>query len=785
MYLRLLKGSLRKKKGQSIALAILFCISLALLVTSTRIFDVSTSQVKAFISKSNIASLILWKGYKAEDNDIICKFAAGKDYINNVNLQDVLSVNGNAMSFGTNETVLPSSLSVFLTDYDNKDNLVFISDTDSKITLEPGEIAIPTYIADLTGTGIGDTVTINVGGEKKRFIVRAIFKDALFGSEYISTKRFLLNSSDLSLLLIGQTQRHNTMVSFSLTDDSKTAQLISDYSATGLKEDFTIDKSLLGQIYLASNGMIAAVFLIAAIFISLICLILQGYSVITTLQSEYEQIALMKATGFGLGKIKKIYLVKYCFVGFVGLVCGLCLGQLLFSLMARNFVRNIVIFNHWQIFIITMICSVFMWVLFVSLAYLQMDRIQRFTPVELAYMQQSECKKVVLPVKLYCGNKKSYIALAINSMANKPIMYLKYTITLILCFTFILVLNNLKMTLQSNELINYLGLTVGDIYTDISVGSHSRADLIKLVDGYNKCLAENGEKVTLGIDYYKYDTRIITKAGLSPEITALKSSSSTQTFRFIGGTAPVAENEIAMTTVLMKRYQKKIGDTITLEIDGVPKEYRITASNQALYNMGELILLPDRFEITGDHVSYQVIAYVSPEIENKSSYIAYLQNKYKFLQGATANQVISRMTGNMAEQIGLAINLLIFIMFLFLCLVVLLFTRLICFGETNSVRALKAIGVNSSFLLSYQSIRIGTVVLFSLAASCLLSVTIGRSLVTSVFVITGLARFNLIIYWFNTILYLPLAFALVTMCLSISVHIFDNKSNQTLSGRSL
>lgn len=785
MYLRLLKGNLRKKKGQSVALAILFSISLALLITSIQIFNVSTLQVKAFIDKSNIASLILWKSYKADDENIIYKFAAEKNYIKNVNLQDVLSINGDAMQFGSNGALLPSSLSVFLTDYDNKNNLVYSSDTNSKITLKPGEIAIPAYISEAAGTGIGDTVTIAVGGQKQKFTVRAIFKDALFGSEYISTKRVLLNSSDLSLLLSGHTQQRSTMVSFNLTDDSKAAQLISDYVTAGLKESFSIDKNLLGQIYSASNGMIAAVFLIAAIFISLICLIMQRYSVITTLQGEYGQIALMKATGFGLGKIKKVYLVKYCFVGVIGLLCGLCLGQLLFSVMTRNFVENIVIFHHWQIFIVTMMCSGFMWILFVFLAYLQMNRMKRFTPVELAYMQQSERKSASFPVKLYCGNAKPYVALAVNDIVNKPKMYLKYTITLILCFTFILVLNNLKMTLQSNELINYFGLTVGDIYTDISVKDHVRTDLVKLVDDYNKRLAENGEKATLGIDYYKYDTQIITKDGLSSEITALKSSSSTKTFRFVEGTAPIAENEIALTTVLMKRYQKKIGDTITLEIDGVPKEYKITASNQALFNMGELILLPDRFKITGNNVGCQVIAYVSPEKESKSAYIAYLQNKYAFLQGATANQLISRMTGNMVEQIALAIDLLIFIMFVFLCLVVLLFTRLICFGQTNSIRTLKAIGLNNSFLLSYQSIQTGAVVLFSLAASCLLSVTLGRSMAASVFIITGLAKFDLITHWLSTLFYLPLAFALVTMCLSVMVYISDNKSNQALMRRSL
>lgn len=775
MYLRILRGNLRKKKGQSISLAILFCISLALLITSVRIYNVSTSQIDAFVSKSKIASLMLWKGYTDGDEELIEKFAAEKDYISSVNTQDVLLVNGDTLQFGSDKTALPSSLSVFLTDYDLANNLVFASDTDSKIILEPNSIAIPVYLSDLTGAAIGDTVAITNGKQKLEFTVQYIFKDALFGSEYISTKRVLLNHSDLFRLINGQTGKHNTIVSFNLVDDSKIAQLLSDYSATGLDQQFSIDKNLLSQIYLASNGMIAVVFLIAAVFISLICFIVQRYSVITTLQYEYKQIALMKAIGIGLKYIKRIYLVKYCFIGLIGLLGGLCLGQLLFSVMTPGIAKSIVIVNPWQSYAITVMCSVFTWTMFAALAYIQMNRIKRFTPIELANLQHSERKSIHFIIKLHRGNAKPCFALAINDIVNKPKTYLKYTIALSLCFSLVLVLNNLKMTIQSHDFINYFGLTVGDIYTDISVDNHNRANLIKLVDDYNELLLENGEKVTLGIDFYKDDTRIIDMSQISSEITALKSSSSTKTFRFIEGTAPLSENEIALTTVLMKRYQKEVGDIITLEIDGIPKEYRITASYQALFNMGEIILLPDLFEVTGENVSYQVIAYVSPMKERASAYITYLQNKYEFLRGATADQIISRMTGNMVEQIAFAINLLIIIMFIFLCLIALLFTSLICFGEAYFVRTIKAMGINKSFLLSYQCIRVGAVILCSLLVSVLLSVTVGRNIASSAFAVTGLAKFELIIYWSYTFIYLPFAFALATMCLSAIVHISDNK----------
>lgn len=779
LYVRLLRGNLQKKKGQSFALAILLCISLALLIASVQIYNISTSQITSFVSKSNIASLIIWKGYVEGDEIKIDQLATEKDYINSVDMQDVLSVNGDAVQFGPNEISFPASLSIVLTDYDNTNNLVFPSDTSSKIVLEPGEIAIPIFISELTGTSIGDTVILTVGEQKYSFIVQAIFKDALFGSEYISTKRVLLNTSNLSTLIDEQSELHNTIVSFYLADDSQISQLISDYSRAELGQQFSIDKNLLEQIYLASNGIIAAIFLIAAIFISLICLFIQRYSIVTTLQNEYEQIALMKATGFGLSQIKRVYMVKYSFVGLVGMICGMSLGRLLSVAMTQDFANSIVIVNQWQGAAIVTVCSVGMLLLFIVLADLQMNRMKRFTPVELASMQHSQRKSTRFPVKLYQGNANPCFGLAVNDIINKPKSYVKYVITLVFCFSLVLVLSNLKTTIQSNEFINYFGLTVGDIYTDISVDNHIRADLVELVRNYNDTLADNGEDVTLGIDFYK-DARIIDSSGISSEITALKSSSSSGTFRFINGTAPIADNEVALTTVLLNRYDKSVGDTIILEIDGIPKEYVISASNQALYNMGEIILLPDMFEIVGEKVSYQVIAYVSATLEDVPSYIKHLQNQYDFLGGATSDQIISRMTGNMIEQIGLAIDILIIIMLIFLCLIALLFTSLICIGEASSVQILQSFGIHKSFLLFYQGIRNGAVVLVSLIMGCFLSVTVGRSLIRSVFAITGLAKFDLIIDFMNTFVYLPIVFAVVIMCLSILVHISDNKKQMKI-----
>jgi len=778
MFIKILKGDIKKKKGQSLAIVALLCLSLSLLIASVQLIYSSSVQISDFMSQSKIASVIIWKTYNKNDNEKILELSTNTDFIDSVTILDALSVKSDDIHVGADANNIPTSLSLFLSTYDNENNLVFDMNDNSNLALGEGEIAIPLYLSKLTNINIGDLVEIHVGGNAYSFIVKDIFKDVLFGNEYISTKRILLNNTDLKELLgVSSENQHSSFVSFSLNTGGSTAKLISEYNNAGLEQQFSIDKDLLMQIYQSSNGMIAAIFLLAALFISLICFIIQRYSIQSTLQNEYPQIALMKATGFRLSQIRSIYVVKYTAIGFLGSLFGLLLGLALSFVATKDYLSYIVVTRQWNPILLSVLCACLVWLIFFLVAYLYMNKIKRYSPVEMANSRQTEIKRPLFPIRLYQSKSVDpRVGIAINDIVNQPKSYIKFVATLAICSTLVISAYNLKTTIQSNELINYFGLTVGDIYTNISVENHERTALIKHVDSLSQELAEKNESVTLGIDFY-LDAYILDDTGSSSSITALKSALLTEQFKFIEGTAPTEKNEIALTTVLMNRYQKKVGDTIVLEIEGERQEFVITASNQALYNMGEIILLPNSYEIISDRISYQVIAFVGTKIVDSAQYINYLQSEYDFLQGATADQIISAMTGSMVDQIAMSVDLLLFIILFFICLVTALFIKLICMRDIDKMKSLRVVGLNNSYLLSYQTIRVSIVIVLSLIIGCILSVTLGRELVSFIFAMTGLAKFDLVFDFLNTFIILPLAFFIVTTVVSVIVHKSDNNRN--------
>ncbi|MGI5173374.1 hypothetical protein H0R92_07200 [Treponema sp. OMZ 840] len=198
---------------------------------------------------------------------------------------------------------------------------------------------------------------------------------------------------------------------------------------------------------------------------------------------------------------------------------------------------------------------------------------------------------------------------------------------------------------------------------------------------------------------------------------------------------------------------------------------------------GELILLPDNFEVKDKRVSYEVIAFVSDKNLDKTSYIAFLQNRYPFLSGLTAQERIHRMTGGMTAQIAAALDVLIITMFVLVCVLTILFTELICIGEGSSFALLRIIGFDCKRLFAYQSVCTALIILPAAAAASCICAGTGSALTASLFTFTGLARFELIVSGLHTFMYFPFLFTLTVFAVSGAVYGLHNKINLKARGR--
>jgi len=262
---------------------------------------------------------------------------------------------------------------------------------------------------------------------------------------------------------------------------------------------------------------------------------------------------------------------------------------------------------------------------------------------------------------------------------------------------------------------------------------------------------------------FNYTARVIDSNGTSSPITIKKSSKTTKNFKFFAGSPPIAENEIALTNVLATRYSKDIGDTIVLDINGKVDEYIVAGINQAAYNMGELMLLPDNYQVE-DVYGLQFIAFV--DSEDKETAILELQTKYPFLQGMTKSEVIRGLTGKMIDQISMASNVLIVFILLFAAIMATFFTKMLCVKDSSTLKELHTIGADCSYLFRCQLLKFIIIITTATLFGVICAIPVGRNIVKNLFSFTGLAEFTLTVNPINTFVLLPAIFLIIVLLVS-------------------
>lgn len=761
MIRKLILGELKKKKTQTIAMILMLGFTLSFLLVSILLIYSSTGLIKDFVNMSNMHSVLIWKNYEKEDNEKLNRLKKDISYVDNVKNYDVVSVESNHITFN-NEKKVPDSISCFLIPFDDEYNKIYSIYKNEDIILSMGEIAVPVYLAKGLGLGINDRMSIDINNRSFDFTVKYIFKDALFGSEYISTKRLVIGESDMmNILTVCQPENHCSFIGVNLNEGDKTSALISAFTEYDIPIIFSLDRNLIMQIYGASNGTIAVLFLVVALFIGIILFLVQRYSIHTTVEDEYLYIGMMKAIGFRNKQIISIYVNKYMFIN----ICGLCLGAGLGAVCSRLFLGNyfqMIVVESWlKTAAVACVCIVFTGTGYMAVSWLYLRRIRGLSPIEIKKGGETRNNMPCLHLSFRNASQfRALLVLAINDLIQNFRHFIKITATLMLCFALLVSVGNLKNTIAGDGFLKYFGLTVGDLYCDLQIEDHQTDKIKEKVAQLNEELKNNHEKAVLGIDFYA-DSRIVDSSGVSSTITALKSAASTEEFRYIRGSAPKAEYEIGLTNVLAQRYGLDIGDRITMEVEGRAGEYKITAVNQALYNMGEIILLSDNYQIKSERITCQVIAFI--DARDKNAEIAHLQNKYEYMRGLTAREVIDKFTGNMIEQIIFAIDVLMLFVFLFAAIVLILFNKMLCFKDSFALRQLYDIGADNYFLFCYQLIKVTVLILMSVLSGTLCAVSLGRLAVVKLFSITGLARFILVTEPFQSFVILPFNFLILTI----------------------
>lgn len=170
------------------------------------------------------------------------------------------------------------------------------------------EIALTPRAAELIGAEIGDTVSLNVGGEEKEYMITALFSTfnqmGEFGRLHEDVKTNMYESIASMAIQINFTDH---------PDDSEIARRIDTLKEIFGSEEFYTGDEFVDICTGASDTMrtVEYMLLIITVIITALVTVLMERTFIT---KEKSEIALMKAVGFGNGKIIAQHTLRFCFV---------------------------------------------------------------------------------------------------------------------------------------------------------------------------------------------------------------------------------------------------------------------------------------------------------------------------------------------------------------------------------------------------------------------------------------------------------------------------------------
>ena len=313
-----------------------------------------------------------------------------------------------------------------------------------------------------------------------------------------------------------------------------------------------------------------------------------------TIQGEYREIGVMKAIGIKNSRIRKLYIVKYCVMAFVGGVTGFALSIPFGNMLIASVSAKMVLGNdngHG----INAIGIVLVMVLMVWVAYLCTGNVKKLTPVDaIRSGQTGERYRKKSGYRLGRSHVRASFYMAVNDVLSAPKRYLTIWLAFFLCSVIMLGMVLVSSTMKSKNLITCFGKE-SDIYiTDPKMMKPVLLDKDQepvLQENY-RAIADELEAAGMPVDkvsmevWYKYACEANGK--LYSVLFQQNTETHTTDYTYEKGTPPQNAYEIAITPMIADQLGVDIGDTVTIDFGTEKRDCVVTALFQTMNQLGKV-----------------------------------------------------------------------------------------------------------------------------------------------------------------------------------------------------
>ena len=733
MYLRILKKDLKRKRAMNVILLVFIILASMFMSSGVSNIITVTTALDSYFEMADVPDYWAMSENKSSDKDI-CRTLENASAIDEFRIEEFVRMSQSNIT-RVGEPLDDSNVNQILVLQSDRDmGMNYFLDDESILKSVPkGEIYVARYIEENMGLKVGDKIIVEIEGVSREFTFAGSFRDAVCGTELIGIKRFIINGKEFDEYMSGETIKNvygGKCLYIHTANLDKTLSQIADIS-----DSFTFagDTDMLGKAYIF-DMIITGLILVVSLILIIISFAVLRFTIAFTLSEEFREIGVMKAIGIRNIKIRGLYLTKYFAISVVGAAIGLVFSYP-FGNMLMSLSTNSIIINERNTIFVNVICAVLVAAIILLFCLGCTDRVSKMSPIDAVRNGQTGerfRKKGVM--SLGRSRLGTTAFLAANDIVSSPKRYTVIIFTFFLCMSLLIILSNATASLKSGKLLKYFGEADCHAVTDIgdeaikfmTEDGHEKVE--KYLEDMEQTLAENGMPAECMTEYFIY-TKI--SYGEYESKTAILQGTGTtmDMYEYLEGTPPQNSGEIAVTTLLAKKLDADIGDTVIVSYPtGETTEFIITALYQSMVNQGISARVHTDCDINYTAASgspgTQIKFTDAPDDKEVLRRIEKIKELYpKFSSVKTAGETVSDTTG-VGGAIDAVKKMSAVLTVILVALITVLMERSFIAKEQAEIALMKAIGMRNAKIYGQHTLRF----FISAAAAVLLAELLGMSL---------------------------------------------------------
>ncbi|MDK2808431.1 MAG: putative transport system permease protein [Clostridiales bacterium] len=556
MYLKILQNDWKRAKLVSIITILFVAISTTLVSLAAIVMVELSGAIDRLMLQAKTPHFM--QMHEGEiDGEALSSFAIKQGNVSAYQVVPFLNMDGSEIWIGEHSLASSSQDNGFCTQNEAFDYL--LDQKGEAIVPKKGELYVPIAYWKNGMAKKGDLA--NVAGVSLRVV--GFVRDSQMNASLSSSKRFLVSKEDYEAIAAKGSVEY--LIEFRLQNEKELAKFEQDYSEAKLPANGpTVTYPLFRMMNAISDGMMIALLILLSLLVLAISFLCIRFTLLAKMEEEYQEIGIMKAIGFSTWEIKRVYLVKYTLLIFLGTVFGFFI-----ALCTRGVVlKNIRLYLGESKKEVISLCFGSLGTIILVLVFLIyinhiLSKFQSILPAQVLSTRMEKnmagsikwpnYKRVVWPAALF---------LAIKDIFARKKLYRTILVVMTASTFLLLVPTKLYQTISQKSFIQYMGIGICDLRIDLQKVENGEETAKKIEQELKK---ENDVQTVAVLITKSYS--VCLEDGTKMNIKVEQGNHRLFPVHYEQGRSPVSKGEIAISTLLAKELSKKVGDTLTLLVD--------------------------------------------------------------------------------------------------------------------------------------------------------------------------------------------------------------------------